>query len=292
MRGLVALMRSPASVAVASSKSRRLTSTAISPSKPAPLSDPFEAAHVDLLLSPKSPFHRRTTILKTCTSTQEILRTQLPPAPAVLATEVQTKGHGRPGKPWLSENPLGLWVSILLEVPSSQLPLLSLLASLAAADAVRALTQLEPALKWPNDLLLKNRKLAGVLVETISRVNQPPLVLLGLGLNLHHQTADFPSELKDSAISLFQASRQRIPRSQMLAAFLGNLTRRLDQPAHEAMEDWRQACFQLGRTLSIRVGTTILTGTAETLDDSGHLHLRLPDGSLQKIASGETDFPA
>lgn len=155
MRGLVALMRSPAFVAAASSKSRRLTSTAISPSKPAPFSDPFEAAHVDLLLSLNSPFHRRTTILKTCTSTQEILRTQLPPAPAVLAAEVQTKGHGRPGKPWLSENPLGLWVSILLEVPSSQLPLLSLLTSLAAADAVRALTQLEPALKWPNDLLLK-----------------------------------------------------------------------------------------------------------------------------------------
>jgi biotin-(acetyl-CoA carboxylase) ligase len=78
----------------------------------------------------------------------------------------------------------------------------------------------------------------------------------------------------------------------MLAAFLENLTRRLDQPTPEAMEDWRQACLQLGRNLSIRVGTTILTGTAETLDDSGHLHLRLPDGSLKKIASGETDFPA
>ena len=292
MRGLVALMRSPASVAAASSKSRRLTSTAISPSKPSPFSDPFEAAHVDLLLSPKSPFYQRTTILKTCTSTQEILRAQLPPAPAVLAAEVQTKGHGRPGKPWLSENPLGLWVSILLEVPSPLLPLLSLLASLAAADAVRALTQLEPALKWPNDLLLKNRKLAGVLVETISRVNQPTLALLGLGLNLHHQTADFPPELKDPAISVLQASNQRIPRSQMLAAFLESLTHRLDQPTPEAMEDWRQACLQLGRTLSIRIGTTNLTGTAETLDDSGHLHLRLSDGSLQKIASGETDFPA
>jgi biotin-(acetyl-CoA carboxylase) ligase len=78
----------------------------------------------------------------------------------------------------------------------------------------------------------------------------------------------------------------------MLAAFLENLTRRLDQPTPEAMEDWRQACFQLGRTLSIRVCTTTLTGTAESLDDSGHLHLRLPDGSLQKIASGETNFPA
>ena len=209
-----------------------------------------------------------------------------------MAAEVQTKGHGRPGKPWLSENPLGLWVSLLLEIPSAQLPLLSLLASLAAADAVRALTQLEPTLKWPNDLLLKNRKLAGVLVETISRKQQPPLALLGLGLNLHQQTSDFPPALQKSAISLFQASGQRIPRAQLLAAFLESLTQRLLQPIPDAMQDWRDSCLQLGRTLTLRLGSSQLTGVAESFDDAGHLHLRLPDGSLQKIASGETDFPA
>ena len=289
MPGLVAPTRSPASVAVASSRSRRSTSTAISPSKAA---DPFEAAHVDLLLPPSSPFCSRITILSSVPSTQDHLRSSLPTPPAVLAAEIQTAGRGRPGNPWHSHTPLGLWVSLLLEIPSAQLPLLSLLASLAAADAVRALTQLEPTLKWPNDLLLKNRKLAGVLVETISRPHQPPLALLGLGLNLHQQTSDFPAPLQKSAISLWQASRHRVPRGQMLAAFLENLTRRLNQPPPEAMEDWRQSCLQLGRTLSVRVGTTLLSGTAESLDDAGHLHLRLPNGSLKKIASGETDFPA
>ena len=78
----------------------------------------------------------------------------------------------------------------------------------------------------------------------------------------------------------------------MLAAFLESLTLRLHQPIPEAMEDWRQACLQIGRTISVRVGPTTWTGMAETLDDSGHLHLRLADGTLQKIASGETDFPA
>ena len=292
MHALVAPMRSPAFVAVANSKSRRSTSTAISPSKSALLPDSFEAAHVDLLLPPASPFRHRITILPSLPSTQDHLRTTLPTPPAVLAAEIQTAGHGRPGKPWVSDTPLGLWVSLLLELSPDQLPLLPLLGSLAAADAVRALTQLEPTLKWPNDLLLKNRKLAGVLVETISRPHQPPLALLGLGLNLHQQTSDFPALLKKSAISLGQAARQRVPRSQMLAAFLEKLTHRLNQPLPEAMEDWRQSCPQLGRTLSVRVGTSLLTGTAETLDDAGHLHLRLPDGSLQKIASGETDFPA
>ena len=289
MPGLVAPTRSPASVAVASSRSRRSTSTAISPSKAA---DPFEAAQVDLLLPPTSPFRSRITILSSVLSTQDHLRSSLPTPPAVLAAEIQTAGRGRPGNPWHSHTPLGLWVSLLLEIPSAQLPLLSLLASLAAADAVRALTQLEPTLKWPNDLLLKNRKLAGVLVETISRPHQPPLALLGLGLNLHQQTSDFPPALQKSAISLFQASGQRIPRAQLLAAFLESLTQRLLQPIPDAMQDWRDSCLQLGRTLTLRLGSSQITGVAESFDDAGHLHLRLPDGSLQKIASGETDFPA
>jgi biotin-(acetyl-CoA carboxylase) ligase len=78
----------------------------------------------------------------------------------------------------------------------------------------------------------------------------------------------------------------------MLATFLDFLSHRLLQPIPEAMNDWRNACLQLGQTLTLRTGTNEITGVAETLDDAGHLHLRLPDGTVQKFASGETDFPA
>ena len=177
-------------------------------------------------------------------------------------------------------------------MPADRLPLLSLLGALATADAVRALTEIEPSLKWPNDLLLQNRKLAGLLVETIARPNQTPLALLGLGLNLHQQTADFPVELKKTAVSLRQASRRIIPRTQILAAFLESLPTRLAQPIPDALQDWRQLCFHLGRSTRVRTPTEEIIGTAESLDDSGHLHLRLPDGSLRIFTSGETDFPA
>jgi len=98
--------------------------------------------------------------------------------------------------------------------------------------------------------------------------------------------------LEKTAISLFQASGNLIPRTQMLAAFLDSLSRRLLQPIPEAMKDWRNACLQLGHTLILRTGTTEIAGVAETLDDAGHLHLRLPNGTVEKFASGETDFPA
>jgi BirA family transcriptional regulator, biotin operon repressor / biotin---[acetyl-CoA-carboxylase] ligase len=160
------------------------------------------------------------------------------------------------------------------------------------ADAVHALTGLSPFLKWPNDLLLQNRKFAGLLVETVSRKNLPPLALLGLGLNLHQQTGDFPPELQSSAISLLQATGQTIPRARMLTAFLNNLLLRLDRPLPESLNAWRKACPQLGQPVTVSTGTEIIHGVADNLDNSGHLHLRLPDGTHRILASGETDFPA
>lgn len=180
----------------------------------------------------------------------------------------------------------------MLEPEASGLPLLSILGSLAAADAVRALTDLETSLKWPNDLLWKKQKLAGILVETVARPGRLPLAILGLGLNLAQQRADFPRELKTIAVSLRQASGRTVPRAQVLAAFLDALARRLIQPPAEAMEDFRAAWGQQGRTLHLRCGGQEFSGMAEQIDDSGHLHLRLGDRSVKVFASGEIDFPA
>jgi BirA family biotin operon repressor/biotin-[acetyl-CoA-carboxylase] ligase len=225
------------------------------------------------------------------TSTQDLARKSRE-IPSVWAAEIQTAGRGRQGHPWISGQPLGLWCSVLLEPEAGHLPLLSLLGSLAAADAVRALTGVETILKWPNDLLSKNRKLAGLLAETVARPGRLPLAILGLGLNLSQQAADFPRGLKKTAISLRQASGQIVPRTQMLAAFLDSLTRRLAQPPSEAIEDFRTAWAQQGRTVQVRAGGKEFSGTAERIDVSGHLHLRLAGGSVRIFSSGEIDFPA
>ena len=187
---------------------------------------------------------------------------------------------------------MGLWCSVLLEPEAEQLPLLSILGSLAAADAVRSLTGLATTLKWPNDLLWKNQKLAGLLVETVARPGCLPLAILGMGLNLSQQAVDFPRELKKIAVSLRQASGRIVPRTQMLAAFLESLTRRLAQPPSEVMEDFRTDWGQKGRTIKLRSGGQEFSGVADQVDNSGHLHLRLADGSVRVFASGEIDFPA
>ena len=164
--------------------------------------------------------------------------------------------------------------------------------SLAAADAVRGLTGIEPLLKWPNDLLVKNRKLAGLLVETVARPGHLPLAILGLGLNLAQQAADFPRELRSTAVSLRQASGRVVPRAQMLAAFLDALGTRLTQSPDEIIGDFSRHWSQQGRTIRIRSGEQEFSGRAERVNESGHLCLYLPDGSTRSFASGETDFPA
>ena len=209
-----------------------------------------------------------------------------------MASEIQTAGHGRHGKPWISSHPLGLWVSILLEVDPSQLPTLSLLGALAASDAIRALTGLEASLKWPNDLLLQSRKVAGLLVETVTRPRLPALALVGLGLNLHQQTSYFPETLKKSAVSLCQACGRRVPRAQALAAFLESLNHRLHQSHGDLLADWRGSFSQMGQNLTVWVGGESLSGIAENVDESGHLHLRLGNGEIRVLTSGETNFPA
>ena len=230
-------------------------------------------------------------VLAQTSSTQDLAR-KSKEIPSVWAAEIQTAGRGRQGHTWSSDRPLGLWCSVLLEPNAGQLPLLSILGSLAAADAVQALTGLETTLKWPNDLLWKNQKLAGILVETIARPGRLSLAILGLGLNLTQQAADFPRDLGKIAVSLRQASGRIIPRAQMLAAFLDSLACRLGQPPREIVEDFRVAWGQQGRTLRLRSGGQEFSGTADQVDESGHLHLRLQDGSVRVLASGEIDFPA
>lgn len=163
---------------------------------------------------------------------------------------------------------------------------------MATLDAIRTLTSLKASIKWPNDVLLQNRKVAGLLVETISRPGKTSLAILGLGLNLFQETLDFPEELQKSAISLRLAGARSIPRDQALAAFLECLRQRLTQSPLEMVADVRSSLVQLGRTATVHTAGETLVGTAEKLDDAGHLHLRLASGKVRILSSGESDFPA
>jgi BirA family biotin operon repressor/biotin-[acetyl-CoA-carboxylase] ligase len=138
---------------------------------------------------------------------------------AVAAAE-QTAGRGTKGRSWHSARGLGLYASVILRPRSaSRLSLLPLAAGLAAREAVEKTTGLVPGLRWPNDIILEGKKLGGILCETEFSGNRVAFAVVGLGLNLGHRRADFPPDLRDTAVSVRSAGG-RI-REGFAAALLG-----------------------------------------------------------------------
>ncbi|MGB9835437.1 MAG: biotin--[acetyl-CoA-carboxylase] ligase [Candidatus Saccharicenans sp.] len=123
-----------------------------------------------------------------------------PEGTAVLAEE-QTAGRGTKGRSWHSVRGKGLYVSFLLKPKPEHLNHIPILAGLSSREAIRALTQVEVKLKWPNDLVFEGKKLGGILCEGVS-TGRKAAIIVGIGLNVNHQPEDFPAEISGLATSL------------------------------------------------------------------------------------------
>ena len=145
----------------------------------------------------------------------------------VLFAEHQTAGRGQRGNRWESTAGKGLWFSILLrpEIPLGDSGQLTTWAIEAISEVIRTELSLEPAIKFPNDIQLHGRKVAGVLVEMRAQRKAPHLAIVGIGVNVNQSLQDFPPELQSSAISLAIALHRPVNRQELAIAILRNLDR-------------------------------------------------------------------
>ena len=183
------------------------------------------------------------------------------PEGLVIATDFQTAGRGRLDRSWEARPGDGLLVSVLLrpaDLPADRWHLVTAAVALAAQAACREVAGIEPAIKWPNDLLVGGRKLAGILAEANGGA-----VTVGMGLNVHGGPP--------GAAVLDEEVGRRVAREDLLVAWL----RRLDSRAGDwaaVSEDYRRRCDTLGRTVSVELtGGERLEGWAEGVDDTGRL---------------------
>jgi len=210
----------------------------------------------------------------------------------VIFAERQTAGRGRFGRPWASASHRGLWFSLLLR-PALPLPLwprLTTWAAVALADAIEASLGLPAAIKWPNDLHLGGKKVAGILAESGTDGTGEPFAVVGIGVNVNHEPADFPPELTAKAGSLRMATGRAIDRPAFATALLRALDARLPQLADafpEIIAAAARRSFLLGRWIQVQFGVELLEGHAEELDADGHLLLRSGDGTLNRLTAGE-----
>jgi BirA family biotin operon repressor/biotin-[acetyl-CoA-carboxylase] ligase len=212
---------------------------------------------------------------------------------AVVFAEAQSKGRGRLGRVWLSPAGKGLWFTVVLrpKIPPSHATQLTVAAATALARAITQQTGIVPDIKWPNDILIRGRKVAGILTEMDAEVERVKELLLGIGMDVNLESADFPVALRKIATSLQIETGQKVNRAELAVAILRELDRDYDlvkKGQFQALaEQWEERCSTLGRQVSIRVGDRVIRGRAESLDDDGALLVRSPHGHLQRIIGGD-----
>jgi BirA family transcriptional regulator, biotin operon repressor / biotin---[acetyl-CoA-carboxylase] ligase len=231
-------------------------------------------------------------LLNKTTSTSTVAREQARKGAKsgfLVAASQQSRGRGRLGRSWESPPALGLYTSILLrpELRLADAGRLTILSSVAAADAVEALTGLRPKIKWPNDLIIKGRKLAGLLIETEPHGRDLAYAIVGIGINVRHQAEDFSDEVRPLATSLFLATKRLYRRADLLVALLHAFERRLPQPHEEVQAAWAASSLTLGQQVTLVTTRGRKQGQALGLDPSGALLLRNAFGEVEVITAGD-----
>jgi BirA family transcriptional regulator, biotin operon repressor / biotin---[acetyl-CoA-carboxylase] ligase len=213
----------------------------------------------------------------------------------VVVTERQTAGKGRRGRAWVSPGGLNLYFSAILrpaELPPQQAPELTLVAAVALTEVLRE-AGAEAFIKWPNDVQIDGRKVAGILTELSAEPERVHFVVLGVGVNLNAQPEHFPEELRATATSLALARGQRVPR----ALFTANLWTRLEEWLDLHLETgfdavrqrWRELSSTLGQDVLVRTDRREFRGLAEDIDASGALLVRAEDGSTERVLAGDVE---
>ena len=210
------------------------------------------------------------------------------PEGAVVLADEQTQGRGRRGRGWLTPAGEGIALSILLrpKTPPARVALVSLSVALAAAEACEAVAQVPALLKWPNDVVLCGKKVAGILLEMDADEQQVHSLVAGIGFNVHQKT--FPEEIAGTAISLDLASGKTIERAALVRAFLQVLERSESlRAAGTLLPAYRARSATLGRSVLVFGANERFDGVAEEITPSGALLVRTQDGELREVLAGD-----
>ena len=217
------------------------------------------------------------------------------PEGTVVVAEEQTAGRGRFGRPWVSPPGAALYVSILLRPAPELLPGVNMAVPLAAVEAAHDAAQVEAEIKWPNDVQVRGRKLAGVLVDAASGATGGGYAIAGVGLNVDLDVAAYP-EIAAIATSLRAESGRAVGRLDVLVALLTRFEALYDRlkAGESLLGEWRARLNVIGRRVVVTFpglpDAPPVEGVAEDVDVDGALLLRRDDGAVERLMAGEVSL--
>lgn len=222
----------------------------------------------------------------------EMASNGLPGGIAVLA-ESQENGKGRLGRKWFSPEGVNLYLSLFLRPhqPPREFPLFSLASSVALVDGIQRVTGLPAAIKWPNDVLINDKKVAGILLESETGGGQTPPLVIGIGVNVNLDLAALPPELQPTAGSLKAALGREVDRTILTIAILEALSEQIlllqEGKTDLLIQAMNSKCRTLGKKVRVDTPRQAFEGRAEEIEEDGALMIRMGDGKTRRILIGD-----
>lgn len=213
----------------------------------------------------------------------------------VVASE-QTNGKGRMEREWHSPKQKGIWLSIILRptIFPFLAPQLTLLTATVLADVIQSRSELSPKIKWPNDILIKDRKVSGILTEMKAEQDQIEYLVIGIGLNVNQQLDDIPLLLQNKATSLYIQTGQKwkIPSliQNILNKFECEFTAYLDKGFMDVKQKWEQYGYKIGQHVWITTGKERWRAVFLGIAEDGALLMRTNDHKVKKLYSAEIEW--
>ena len=212
----------------------------------------------------------------------------------IIIAEEQTAGRGRLGREWMSPKGEGIWVSILLKpgIKPEQASQLTILAAYAAAISIRELLELDALIKWPNDIVIDGRKVCGILTEMGAEIDKINYLIVGIGINANIEDKSFCDNRINTATSLRILKGKAIDRKTLLAKVIENFENLyMDFIESKNIEGllykYKKISVTLGKEIKFTFNKEEFTGTAVDIDSSGRLSVKLENGEITELSSGE-----
>jgi len=234
-------------------------------------------------------FHREVS---STNETAIMLAKESAPEGTVVVADRQSGGKGRLGRRWESPSG-GLYTSIILMPPIAprDAPKMSLMTAVAVAVAVADFLPHPPSVKWPNDLLVEGKKIAGILAEMDAEMDRVHFIVIGIGINVNTLCDELPPEVREIATSVREVRGEPVSRVDLLQNLYGKVEKWYERFLREGFVPVREAWMRLsdmgGRAVSVKQFDGIVEGTAHGIDDEGALLVRRRSGEVERVTGGD-----
>ena len=211
----------------------------------------------------------------------------------VVIAESQEHGRGRHGRAWESPPGVNIYMSIILKprLAPEDAMLMTLMAAVASADALREHTGLDVRIKWPNDLLVHDKKTGGILTEMKTEGGRVTCAVIGIGINVNTDLSGFPEEIQTEATSVKKELGISVRRTEVVAGILNELDRwyrvLCTKRGDRILSEWKRLSATLGKKVLVTIGESTCRGVAESIDKTGMLVLKLSTGERRIIHAGD-----